>query len=73
MTMVVVTHEIKVADRVVFTDEGRIIELGSPQEVIDQRNSNVLNHFFVLSGRKALRNSRMCSHGAARSSKVVWS
>ncbi|TCJ20109.1 amino acid ABC transporter ATP-binding protein [Rubrobacter taiwanensis] len=35
MTMVVVTHEMgfarKVADRVVFMDEGRIIEVGSPE------------------------------------------
>ena len=38
MTMVVVTHEIgfarEVADRVVFMDEGYIVEQGTPQEVI---------------------------------------
>ena len=39
MTMVVVTHEIgfarEVADRVVFMDDGYIVEQGSPQEVIE--------------------------------------
>jgi polar amino acid transport system ATP-binding protein len=39
MTMLVVTHEMgfarKVAHRVVFMDEGRIIEQGSPVEVLD--------------------------------------
>jgi ABC-type polar amino acid transport system ATPase subunit len=36
MTMVVVTHEMgfarKVADRLVFMDEGRIIEEGTPEQ-----------------------------------------
>lgn len=39
MTMVVVTHEIgfarEVADRVIFMDEGYIVEQGTPQEVIN--------------------------------------
>jgi polar amino acid transport system ATP-binding protein len=39
MTMIVVTHEInfarEVADTVVFMDEGRVIESGSPVEVLD--------------------------------------
>lgn len=39
LTMIVVTHEIgfakEVADRVAFMGEGRIIELGSPAEVLD--------------------------------------
>lgn len=39
MTMVVVTHEIgfarEVADRIVFTDAGYIVEQGTPEEVID--------------------------------------
>ena len=38
MTMVVVTHEMgfarEVADRVVFMDEGRIIESGPPAQVL---------------------------------------
>lgn len=37
MTMIVVTHEMgfarEVADRVVFMDEGRIVEMGSPEEI----------------------------------------
>ena len=39
-TMILVTHEIRfardVADEVVFMDEGRIVEQGSPAEVIDK-------------------------------------
>ena len=39
MTMIVVTHEIRfardVADRVIFMDEGRVIEQGPPAIVID--------------------------------------
>ena len=39
MTMVIVTHEIdfarKVADRVIFMDEGIIIEEGDPKQVLD--------------------------------------
>jgi polar amino acid transport system ATP-binding protein len=38
MTMVVVTHEIgfvrEVADKLVFMDEGRVVEEGPPHEVI---------------------------------------
>ena len=37
MTMVVVTHEMgfarEVGDRVIFMDEGRIVEVGSPEEI----------------------------------------
>ena len=37
MTMVVVTHEMgfarEVADRVLFVDEGRIIEEGTPEQI----------------------------------------
>lgn len=39
MTMIVVTHEIgfarEVADRVAFMDEGRVIEVGSPDSVLE--------------------------------------
>lgn len=39
MTMVVVTHEIgfarKVADRIVYIDDGRIVEIGTPEEILD--------------------------------------
>jgi len=40
MTMLVVTHEMQfareVGDRVVFMDEGRIVEQGAPEEVLDR-------------------------------------
>ena len=49
MTMVVVTHEMgfarEVADQVVFMDEGRIIERGTPEEVIDHPRSKRLADF----------------------------
>jgi polar amino acid transport system permease protein len=38
MTMIVVTHEIgfarEVADRIIFIDEGQIVEQGTPQQVL---------------------------------------
>jgi polar amino acid transport system ATP-binding protein len=38
LTMIVVTHEIsfarEAADRVVFMDDGKIVEMGSPEDVI---------------------------------------
>ena len=40
MTMLVVTHEMQfareVGDRVVFMDEGRIVEQGEPADVLDR-------------------------------------
>jgi polar amino acid transport system ATP-binding protein len=40
MTIIVVTHELgfarEVADRVVFMDDGRIVEAGSPQEILSR-------------------------------------
>jgi len=40
MTMLVVTHEMQfardVGDRVVFMDEGRIVEQGEPSDVLDR-------------------------------------
>jgi polar amino acid transport system ATP-binding protein len=39
LTMVVVTHEIsfarEAADRVVFMDDGQVVEQGTPEQVID--------------------------------------
>lgn len=51
MTMIVVTHEMgfakEAADRVIFIDEGYIVEEGTPQEVFDhpqnERTINFLN------------------------------
>ncbi len=49
MTMVVVTHEMgfarKVADQVVFMDEGRIVEAGTPDDIFDRPNSPRLRRF----------------------------
>jgi aspartate/glutamate/glutamine transport system ATP-binding protein len=43
MTMVVVTHEMgfarRVADRVIFMDEGRIVEEGEPRRVFESRST----------------------------------
>ena len=43
MTMIVVTHEMgfarKAADRVVFMDDGRIVESGTPAEFFDDPKS----------------------------------
>ncbi|WP_299528129.1 amino acid ABC transporter ATP-binding protein [uncultured Streptomyces sp.] len=40
MTMIIVTHEMRfahgIADRIVFMDEGRIVESGPPEEVLDR-------------------------------------
>lgn len=54
MTMVVVTHEMNfaknVADRIIFMDEGVIIEEGNPDRIFqhpqDVRTQNFLKHFF---------------------------
>ncbi|MCL6439433.1 MAG: amino acid ABC transporter ATP-binding protein [Rubrobacteraceae bacterium] len=49
MTMVIVTHEMgfarRVADRVVFMDEGRIIEVGTPAEVFQNPRSERTRRF----------------------------
>ncbi|MER8395936.1 amino acid ABC transporter ATP-binding protein [Mesorhizobium sp. M1340] len=49
MTMVVVTHEMnfarKVANQVVFMDEGRIVEAGRPEDLFDNPQSPRLRRF----------------------------
>lgn len=53
MTQIVVTHEMRfardVADRIVFIDEGQIVEMGSPEEIFgtpkDERTRSFLRHF----------------------------
>ena len=51
MTMVVVTHEMgfarEVGDRVLFVDEGRIIEEGTPKEIFENPNKNVQNYSYL--------------------------
>ncbi|MBA2725487.1 MAG: amino acid ABC transporter ATP-binding protein, partial [Actinobacteria bacterium] len=49
MTMVVVTHEMgfakEVCDRIVFIDEGRIVEEGSPTEFFNNAQSERAREF----------------------------
>jgi polar amino acid transport system ATP-binding protein len=49
MTMVVVTHEMnfarKVADQVIFMDEGEVVEAGPPSELFDNPKSRRLQRF----------------------------
>ncbi len=51
MTMVVVTHEMgfarRVADQVVFMDEGRIVEVGPPDQIFDAPQSPRLKRFLA--------------------------
>ena len=48
-TMIVVTHEMgfakEVADRVIFMDEGVIVEEGTPQEIFDEPKNERLVSF----------------------------
>lgn len=50
MTMAIVTHEMgfakEVADRVIFVDEGKIVEDGSPEEVFNNPKSDRAKDFF---------------------------
>ena len=52
MTMVVVTHEIRfareVADRVIFMDEGRVVEQGPPEAVIDNPRQERTRRFLRM-------------------------
>ena len=56
MTMVVVTHEVRfardVADRVVFMDEGRVVEQGPPSEVIDNPREERTRRFLSMVARE---------------------
>ena len=49
MTMVIVTHEMgfarRVADRVVFMDEGRIVEAGTPDDFFDNPQNERTKRF----------------------------
>ena len=51
MTMVVVTHEMgfarRVADRVVFMDQGKVVETGSPEQIFDDPQSDRLKKFLA--------------------------
>ena len=49
MTMVVVTHEIgfavEVADRIVFMDHGKILEIGNPDDLMNSNNVRIRDFF----------------------------
>jgi polar amino acid transport system permease protein len=57
MTMIVVTHEVRfaqeVADRVVFVDEGMIIEQGTPAEVLGAPKHERTQRFLRMVEREA--------------------
>ncbi|MEI6201122.1 MAG: amino acid ABC transporter permease/ATP-binding protein [Enhydrobacter sp.] len=59
MTMIVVTHEVRfareVADRIVFMDEGQIVEQGTPEEVLDRPRQERTQRFLRLIERPATR------------------
>jgi polar amino acid transport system permease protein len=56
MTMIVVTHEVRfareVADRVVFIDEGRVIEQGPPEDVLDRPKHERTQRFLRMVERQ---------------------
>ena len=51
MTMVCVTHEMgfarAAADRVVFIDEGRFVEVGHPEDIFDNPQHDRTREFFA--------------------------
>ncbi|KIZ47822.1 MULTISPECIES: amino acid ABC transporter permease/ATP-binding protein [Rhodopseudomonas] len=57
MTMIVVTHEVRfareVADRIVFMDEGRVIEQGPPDDLLDRPKHERTQRFLRMVERQA--------------------
>ena len=53
MTMVIVTHEMgfarRVADRVVFMDEGRIVEVGTPEHFFENPRTSAPSASWIRS------------------------
>lgn len=51
MTMLIVTHEMRfareVANRIIFMDEGKIVEQGTPEEIFDNPKSDRLKNFLA--------------------------
>lgn len=49
MTMVIVTHEMKfaknIADKIIYVDKGKIVEVGTPEQIFDNPQSERLNEF----------------------------
>ncbi|QIB33069.1 amino acid ABC transporter permease/ATP-binding protein [Ancylobacter pratisalsi] len=58
MTMIIVTHEIRfareVADRVVFFDEGSIVEEGAPADVLDRPRKERTRRFLSVIGNEGV-------------------
>jgi polar amino acid transport system permease protein len=56
MTMIVVTHEVRfareVADRIIFMDDGRIVESGTPESVLEHPNEPRTQQFLRLVARE---------------------
>ena len=56
MTMMVVTHEVRfareVADRVIFMDEGQVIEEGPPEQVLDHPQHERTQRFLRMVERQ---------------------
>ncbi|MFV0255270.1 MAG: amino acid ABC transporter ATP-binding protein [Erysipelotrichaceae bacterium] len=52
LSMIVVTHEMnfakEVADKVIFMDEGKIIEMGTPKEIFENPKSERLKTFLAM-------------------------
>ena len=50
MTMIIVSHEMgfvrEVSDKVVMMDEGRVVEIGDPKEIIDNPKTQRARDFF---------------------------
>jgi putative lysine transport system ATP-binding protein len=50
VTMIIVTHEMafakEVADKIIFMDEGKILEMGTPEEVFDNPKETRTKEFF---------------------------
>jgi polar amino acid transport system permease protein len=58
MTMIVVTHEVRfareLADRVVFMDEGHIVEQGPPEDVLDRPKHERTKRFLRMVEQQAI-------------------
>ena len=58
MTMIVVTHEVRfareVADRVIFMDEGHIVEQGTPEDVLDRPKHERTQRFLRMVEQQAI-------------------
>jgi ABC-type polar amino acid transport system ATPase subunit len=56
MTMLIVTHEVpfarRISDEVVFLDKGRIIEQGSPADVLDRPAQQRTRDFLATIGER---------------------